>query len=91
MDYLSRMFASDKAKTALIDAVASTAILLAGRWLSPADADFAVKIVAIYQPLFLALFVQSVQTDRLRAQVTALSATLAPHASVGVVRGEGGE
>jgi hypothetical protein len=65
------MFASDKAKTALIDAVASTVTLIAVRFFSPADSDFAIKLVLIYQPFFLALFVQSAQVDALRSEVKA--------------------
>lgn len=74
MDYLGRVFESDKAKTALIDAVASTVLLVASRFLPPADADFMVKLVAIYQPLFLVMFVQSAQIDKLRTAFTILSA-----------------
>lgn len=74
LDYLKKVFASNKAKTALVDAVASTAILVAVRVLSPADSDFALKLVAIYQPLFLALFAQSAQIDALKSEVNGLVA-----------------
>lgn len=74
LDYLKQMFASNKAKTALIDAGASTVTLVAIRFLSPADSDFAVKLVAIYQPFFLTLFAQSAQIDALKKEFAVLVA-----------------
>ena len=40
---------------AMTDAVASTALLLATRYLSPADVEMVKQIVIIYQPVILAL------------------------------------
>ena len=50
-----RLFKSRKFLLLLLDAVVSTLTLVLTKFLSPADLDFALKLIAIYQPAFIFL------------------------------------
>ena len=47
----------------ILDAVVSTLTLVLAKFLSPADLDFALKLIAIYQPVFVFLIVSIAAED----------------------------
>ena len=50
-----RLFRSRKFWLLILDAVVSSVTLVLNKVLSPADMDFALKLIAIYQPIFIFL------------------------------------
>ena len=50
-----RLFRSRKFWLLILDAVVSSVTLVLNKVLSPADMDFALKLIAIYQPIFVFL------------------------------------
>ncbi len=52
---MERLLHSAKFWTAVLDAVAALILLLATRYFSPDDVDFTVKLIAIMQPVILAV------------------------------------
>lgn len=67
-DVLWMLFHSRKFLLAMTDAVVSTVMLLATRYLSPADLDFVKQIVVIYQPVIIILIGSIAYEDKARLE-----------------------
>lgn len=60
---INTLLHSRKFLLALADAVASTVLLLAARFLSPSDVDLVKEIVVIYQPVIVAVILSIAAED----------------------------
>lgn len=60
---MSRLLHSSKFWTAIIDAAASTLVLLAGTFLDPAYGDLLTKLVITWQPAFLLVIIGTTAED----------------------------
>lgn len=60
---MNRIIHSSKFLLAIADAVFSTVLLLAARFLSPSDVDLVMRLVVIYQPVVIAAIAGTAYED----------------------------
>lgn len=60
---MGKLFGDSKFVTALIDAGATTALLIVGRFVSPTDAELVKTVVVLWQPIFVSLILSGAYVE----------------------------
>jgi hypothetical protein len=68
---MERLMYSSKFWTAMIDAIGTTVLLLAGRYLAPGDVELIKALVITYQPVFLTVIAAIAVEDAAKARAEA--------------------